>query len=187
MAQAMELAQKAIALDDSVAMAHSSLGLIYTLRGQYEKGISECERAIALEPNNESAYRLLGLALRYADRREEAIPMYQRAIRLSPFPKSTTVFGLGLAYIFTGHYEEGVAACEKAVDIQPNNILSQVNLTFAYIVSGREEEARATAAQVLRLDPDFSVDRFAKKALRYKNKSDTERFVVALRKAGLPE
>jgi adenylate cyclase len=187
MGQAMELAQKAIALDDSVAMAHSSLGLIYTLRGQYEKGISECERAIALEPNNESAYRLLGLALRYADRREEAIPMYQRAIRLSPFPKSTTVFGLGLAYIFTGRYEEGVAACKKAVDIQPNNILSQVNLTFAYTVSGREEEARATAAQVLRLDPDFSVARFAKKTLRYKNKSDTERFVVALRKAGLPE
>jgi adenylate cyclase len=187
MGQAMELAQKAIALDDSVAQAHSSLGLIYTLRGQYEKGISECERAIALEPNNESAYRLLGLALRYADRREEAIPVYQRAIRLSPFPKSTTLFGLGLAYIFTGRYEEGVAACKKAVDIQPNNILSQVNLTFAYTVSGREEEARATAAQVLRLDPDFSVARFAKKTLKYKNKSDTERFVVALHKAGLPE
>ena len=187
MGQAMELAQKAIALDDSVAMAHSSLGLIYTLRGQYEKGISECESAVALEPNNESAHRLLGLALRYADRREEAIPMYQRAIRLSPFPKSTTLFGLGLAYIFTGRYEEGVAACKKAVDIQPNNILSQVNLTFAYTVSGREEEARATAAQVLRLDPDFSVARYAKKTLKYKNKSDTERFVVALRKAGLPE
>jgi len=187
MGQAMELAQKAIALDDSVAMAHSSLGLIYTLRGQYEKGISECERAVALEPNNESAHRLLGLALRYADRREEAIPMYQRAIRLSPFPKSTTLFGLGLAYIFTGRYEEGVAACKKAVDIQPNNILSQVALTFAYTVSGREEEARATAAQVLRLDPDFSVARFAKKTLKYKNKSDTERFVVALRKAGLPD
>ena len=187
MGQAMELAQKAIALDDSVAMAHSSLGLIYTLRGQYEKGISECESAVALEPNNESAHRLLGLALRYADRREEAIPMYQRAIRLSPFPKSTTLFGLGLAYIFTGRYEEGVAACKKAVDIQPNNILAQVNLTFAYTVSGREEEARATAAQVLRLDPDFSVARYAKKTLKYKNKSDTERFVVALRKAGLPE
>jgi adenylate cyclase len=187
MGQAMELEQKAIALDDSVAMAHSSLGLIYTLRGQYEKGISECESAVALEPNNESAHRLLGLALRYAGRREEAIPVYQRAIRLSPFPKSTTVFGLGLAYIFTGRYEEGVAACKKAVDIQPNNIISQVALTFAYTVSGREEEARATAAQVLRLDPDFSVARYAKKTLRYKNKSDTERFVVALRKAGLPE
>jgi adenylate cyclase len=187
MGQAMELAQKAISLDDSVAMAHSSLGLIYTLRGQYEKGISECERAVALEPNNESAYRFLGLALRYADRREEAIPVYQRAIRLSPIPKSTTLFGLGLAYIFTGRYEEGVAACKKAVDIQPNNILAQVNLTFAYTVSGREEEARATAAQVLRLDPDFSVARFAKKTLKYKNKSDTERFVVALRKAGLPD
>ena len=185
MAQAMELAQKASSLDDSVAMAHSLSGLIYTLTGQYEKGVSECERAVASEPNNESAHRLLGLALRYADRREEAIPIYQRAIRLSPIPKSTTLFGLGLAYIFTGRYEEGVAACKKAVDIQPNNILSQVNLTFAYTVSGREEEARATAAQVLRLDPDFSVARFAKKTLKYKNKSDTERFVDALRKAGL--
>ncbi|MBA7680690.1 Lipopolysaccharide assembly protein B [subsurface metagenome] len=184
MAHAMELAQKASSLDDSVALAHSLSGLIYTLTRQYEKGVSECEKAVALEPNSESAHRLLGLALRFADRREEAIPIYQRAIRLSPFPKSTTLFGLGLAYIFTGRYEEGVAACKKAVDIQPNNILSQVNLTFAYTVSGREEEARATAAQVLRLDPDFSVARFAK-ASKYKNKSDTSRFVAALHKAGL--
>jgi len=184
MARAMELAQKAIALDDSMSHAHSLLGQLYTFARQYEKGIAECEKAVALEPNSESAHRLLGLALRIADRREEAIPIYQRAIRLSPFPKSATLFGLGLAYIFTGRYEEGVAACKKAVDIQPNNILSQVNLTFAYTVSGREEEARATAAQVLRLDPDFSVARFAK-ASKYKNKSDTSRFVVALRKAGL--
>jgi len=187
MARAMELAQKAIALDDSMSHAHSLLGQLYTFAGQYEKGIAECEKAVALEPNSESAHRLLGLALRYAGRWGEAIPIYEQAIRLNPFPKSTTLFGLGLAYIFTGRYEEGVAACKKAVDIQPNNILSQVNLTFAYTVSGREEEARTTAEQVLRLDPKFSVDHFAKRALRFKNKSDTSRFVVALRKAGLPD
>jgi adenylate cyclase len=185
MARAMELAQKAINMDDSMVPAHSLLGLVYTFTRQYEKGIAECEKAVALGPNNEAAHRFLGLALRHASKWEEAIPLYERAIRLSPFPKSTTLFGLGLAYLFTGRYEEGVVACKKAVDSQPNSILSHINLTFAYSVSGREEEARTTAAQVLRLDPKFSVDHFAKRALKFKNQADTERFVAALRKAGL--
>jgi adenylate cyclase len=185
MTRAMELAQKAINMDDSMVPAHSLLGLVYTFTRQYEKGIAECEKAVALGPNNEAAHRFLGLALRHASRWEEAIPLYERAIRLSPFPKSTTLFGLGLAYLFTGRYEEGVVACKKAVDSEPNSILSHINLTFAYSVSGREEEARTTAAQVLRLDPKFSVDHFARRALPFKNQADTERFVTALHKAGL--
>jgi len=49
---------------------------------------------------------------------------------------------------------------------------------------GREEEARAAAAEVLRLDPKFSVEYFVK-TLPLKNKADTERLIDALRKAGL--
>jgi hypothetical protein len=48
----------------------------------------------------------------------------------------------------------------------------------------REEEARAAAAELRRLDPEFSVDRIAKR-LPFKDKVYTERYVNALRKAGL--
>jgi hypothetical protein len=49
---------------------------------------------------------------------------------------------------------------------------------------GREKEARAEAAEVLRIDPKFSLDSLAK-MLPYKEQSETDKVADALRKAGL--
>jgi hypothetical protein len=49
---------------------------------------------------------------------------------------------------------------------------------------GREKEARAEAAEVLRINPNFSVDYFAK-TLPYKDQKVTNNLIDALRKAGL--
>ena len=59
--RAYELAQKAVALDDSAPEAHGILGQIYLQRGQHDQALAEAERAIALDPN--SAERYVGLAL----------------------------------------------------------------------------------------------------------------------------
>jgi hypothetical protein len=57
-------------------------------------------------------------------------------------------------------------------------------LTAAYIVMGLEQEARGEAAEVLRINPKFSVDVYAKR-LHFKDQSAIEKFSDALRKAGL--
>jgi hypothetical protein len=49
---------------------------------------------------------------------------------------------------------------------------------------GREKDARAEAAEVLRVDPKFSLDSLAK-MLPYKDRSETDKVANALRKAGL--
>jgi hypothetical protein len=49
---------------------------------------------------------------------------------------------------------------------------------------GREKEARAEAAEVLRISPKFSLDYYAK-TLGYRDQSETDKIVDALRKAGL--
>jgi hypothetical protein len=49
---------------------------------------------------------------------------------------------------------------------------------------GREKEARAEAAEVIRINPKFSLDLFAKRQV-YKDQSETDKLVNALRKAGL--
>jgi adenylate cyclase len=84
-AKAIELTQKALALDDSLAVARSRLGFLYTLIRQHEKGVAEAEQAVALNPNSAGAHDYLGFALRFAGRPEEAIPVIKRAIRLNPF------------------------------------------------------------------------------------------------------
>jgi adenylate cyclase len=57
-------------------------------------------------------------------------------------------------------------------------------MAVTYIMVGREEEARAEAAEVLRINPNFSVDSWAR-SLVYRDQSETDRVVNALRKTGL--
>jgi adenylate cyclase len=184
--QAIKLSKKAIALDESLARPHALLAFLYVFTRQYEKGIAQCERALELGPNDERAHFLVGTALRFAGRWAEAIPVYEKAIRLNPFPQSNTYFGLGMAYCFTGQFDKGIEACQRATHGNPNDLLAHVVLTAAYSMAGREEEARATAEKVLKINPKFTVKSFEKKVLRLKNQSDVKRYVEALRRAGLP-
>jgi adenylate cyclase len=185
-ARAIKLAQRSIAVDESLGRARGLLGFLYTMTGQNEKGIMEAESAITLEPNSDLAHQYLGLALRFGGRPNEAIPVIKKAIRLNPSAPGTYLFNLGLSYLFSGQYEEAIGECKKATTREPDNLGAQIALIVAYGLSGRDEEARATASEVLRINPEFSLEYFTK-TLAYKNQADRDRYIGALRKAGLPE
>jgi adenylate cyclase len=124
------------------------------------------------------------LSLTFAGRPEEAIPLFQKAIRLNPFGPAWYFFSLGNALGSTGRFEEAVSAYTRALQRSPDSLLSHVFLTATYIMMGREREARAEAAEVLRINPKFSVDYFAK-TLSYKDQKVTTNLINALHKAGL--
>jgi TolB-like protein/lipopolysaccharide biosynthesis regulator YciM len=182
--KAIEFTQKAIAIDESHGEARALLGFLYTLTGEYEKGVEEAQKAINLSPNSDLAHQYLGFCLRFAGKPKEAIPVLKRAIRLNPFTPSIILFNLGLSYLFSGQYEEAITECKRATTREPNNLGAHLALTVAYSVSGRNEEARAAATEVLRIEPKFSIEYFSK-TIVYKNQADRDRFIEALRKAGL--
>ncbi len=182
--KAMELLQKAIALDDTFAEGYSRLGFLYSMTRQHDKGVAEAEKGVALSPNSAIAHFMLGKTLFFAGRSEESIPEYKKAIRLNPIPPHNYLWSLGLSYAYTGQYEEAVTWCEKAVRQAPDSLLDRMMMTVVYSLSGRNEEARAEAAEVLRIQPKLSLEKFEKK-LTYKKKTDREKFIGALRKAGL--
>ena len=124
------------------------------------------------------------LSLTFAGRPEEAIPLFQKAIRLNPFGPTWYFFNLGTALGFTGRFEEAVSAYKKALQRSPDNLLAHVLLATTYSMMGREKEARAEAAEVLRINPKFSLDYFAK-TLPYKDQKVINNLIDALRKAGL--
>jgi adenylate cyclase len=184
LARAIELAQKAIALDDSLASAHSLLGFLFTTLRQHDMGIDECERAVVIDPNSADAYTYLALSLHYGGRHEEAIPFFKKAMRLNPMNPSYYLWGLGTAYRHSGRYEEAIAVCKKAIHSEPDYLHAHSILASLYSLSGREEEARTAAAEVLRIDPNYSVDHLAE-TLPYKKRADLELVINSLRKAGL--
>jgi adenylate cyclase len=87
--KAVELAQKALALDDTLAFTHTLWSHIYRLKRQHKKAIAEGERAIALNPNGADAHAYFAPILFSADKPEEALAMIKKAIRLNPFPPKT--------------------------------------------------------------------------------------------------
>jgi len=52
----MELVQKAIVLDDTLAEAHGLLGFLYSMTRQHDKAIAQGEKAVALNPNSANAH-----------------------------------------------------------------------------------------------------------------------------------
>ncbi len=110
--------------------------------------------------------------------------MFKKAIRLNPFPPNWYYQQLGATYFMTGQYEDAITVCKKAVQYKPNNLFTHIALAMTYTLCGQEEEARAEAAEVLRINPKFSLERYAK-TLPYKNQADVGFQIDALRKAGL--
>ena len=162
--KAMELVQKALAMDDSISNAHGLLSSIYSAKREYDKAIAEGERAVALEPSGADAHVFYGHESAQAGRTEEAIPIFQKAIRLNPYGSASSFVMLGNAYARTGRFEEAVSAYKKALLRGAVWITRLLILVWplAYIALGREKEARAEAAEVLRINPKFSLDNFAK-------------------------
>jgi adenylate cyclase len=183
-AQATDSIKKAIALDNNNSDAFIVLSDIYLLKKQHEQAIVAAERAVRLNPNGADAYCQLAHVLQKSDRSAEAIDLFKKAIRLNPFPPSYYLTMLGIAYIPLGQYEEAIDALKKAIHIESNNLFAHVILAAAYIRAGKEEEAHNQAAEVLRIDPKFSLD-YYEEILPDINRAFVKDHIASLRKAGL--
>ncbi len=128
----------------------------------------------------------MGNCLNFAARPQEAIPYFERAMRLNPHPQLWYYIQLGQAYRMVGRYEESLAQIKKSLALSPNSTSSYAHLIFTLTEMGKENEARAAAADLMRINPKFSVGKYSR-ALSYKDKEYSKRWGEALRKAGLPE
>ena len=184
--RSIELGNKAVALDESNPYAHANLAFPYMLLGEYDKGILAAEKGLSLAPNYAGGYFALGAVLATAGRHQEAIPIFKKCLRLSPVPVHSQVLGLlATSYTSLGQFEEAIATYKKVLHVYgPDQLPAHLGLAGTYAIMGREKEARAEGAEVMRIDPEFSVERYLKS--RPYNQSRKDFIAAALRKAGLP-
>jgi len=181
---AVDSAQRAITLNDSLATAHALLGNFYLSKKQHDQAIAEGERAIRLDPNDAESYAWLGQILNYAGRPAETIGLLEKAMRLNPHYPEYYPSILGFAYRLIGQYEEAVAAQKSALSRNPDFLSAHTVLAVLYSELGREAEARAEVAEMLRISPQFSLKVYGQR-VPFKNPADLERYLAALHKAGL--
>jgi adenylate cyclase len=178
--------KKALALNDSLDIAHSLLGWIYLFKRQHDEAIKEGERAIELNPNGAEAHAQLAFFLIFSEKTELAHKLLKRAFRLNPIPPSHYYDFLAITHRNKGQYEKAIELCKKGLSGNPDQLSLYLTLTISYSLLNRTEEAQKAAEEVLRIDPNFSLEYYAK-TMPYKHQETGDKFVEALRKAGLPD
>ena len=182
--QALAAAQRALALNDSYPWSHIILGYVYLWQKQYEQALAEMERAMALAPNEAGSYAALAEVLSRVGRTEDALEAAAQALRLKPVVADEHLASVGTAYALAGRYEEAIAPLQRYLSRYPNILGAHLTLAAVYSELGQDAEARAEAAEVLRLNPKFSLE-VHKQRMPIKDPAMLERHIAALRKAGL--
>src|SRR6266852_3321628 len=147
--RAFQLAQQAIALDDSLSPAHSILAAIYVQKGQYDQAVTEAQRSIALNPNSPLGYVWLAEVMNNMARPTEALVAVEKAMRLDPRNRNRYLSEQGHAYTELGRYEEAIPAFKRDPAFT-NNLWDHVHLAQDYVQVGQEDAAHAAAAEVER-------------------------------------
>jgi adenylate cyclase len=184
MEQVLQMAQKSVALNESLPEAHTLLGNVYLWREQHDEAIEELERAIALDPNNAEALYTLASAMTFVGRPNEAIRIIKKAMRLDPHYPERYVYNLGRAYFQIGRYREAIPSLTEALIKNPNFPPVLFYMAASYANMGELDRAREKVEEIKRLRPNFRSEIGNEKGL-YKYEKDLERLDEGLRKAGL--
>lgn len=181
---AVAAVQRALALNDSFHFNHMVLGYIYLSQQQYDQALAEMERGIALAPNEALSYATLAVVLSYTGRTEDALEAAAQALRLKSEVADGHLADVGVAYAVAGRYEEARAPLQRYLSRYPNMLPSHLMLAVVYSELGQTAEARAEVAEVLRINPTFSLE-VHKQRMPIKDPALLERHIAVLRKAGL--
>ena len=132
--RAFAAAQRAVALNDSLAGARALLGAVHLFKEQYEEGIAEMERAIALDPNSAEAYVPLAEPLDFVKRPEAARESVEAALRRNPHYPGHFFYDLGVAYFRTGRYQKAIVLLEKVRRLNPQDPSIHTDLAITYLM-----------------------------------------------------
>jgi adenylate cyclase len=186
--RAVDLAQKAVALDRDDAGAHCTLGRIRYLCREYAAAISELELALDLNPSLALAHYGLGAAFVFSGKPHDAFPHLESAIRLSPQDPNMGSFLVRIAEAkyLVGDDEAAVRFALKAL-AQPSFQWSRYAILIAALGQlGRQEEAQRYLAEVTRMRSNFSVA-FVQTMHPFGHDMGIDRLLRGLRKAGVVE
>ena len=187
--EALESAERGLALDDQDTQALRSIGLVHFFSKNHTLALSYYERAVAANPNEAENRALLGAALGVAGDYDAALAQFETAMRLSPRDAhiATWYNYLAIAAFVAGRIEEAAEWARKAGEANPQ--FPGGYRTFAASAGnlGRLTEAAAAREKLQELLPHLTIAQLRESLPYFKNPDDLERYLDGLRKAGLPE
>jgi TolB-like protein/DNA-binding winged helix-turn-helix (wHTH) protein/Flp pilus assembly protein TadD len=153
MPKAEAAARKALALDDSLAEAHSSLaGVLYRYHWDWDGADKEFQISLELEPNSAETHRAYAVYLMTMRRHEEALVEAQRARALSPVSLVINT-ELATALVRLGRCDDAIAHLRKTLELDPRFARVYQTLGEAYNAKGEWTEALSALEKSDTLSP----------------------------------
>jgi adenylate cyclase len=175
------------ARDDPTSLRFAAQVLAYSAK-DYETALGAIDRSLYLNPNSAQGYTGGGWVNAHSSRPLVAIDYFHRAMRLSPIDpeKGIALSGIGMSYLMLERYDEALTWGENALREMPNYGSSHRVVIGALVGLGRLDEARSAASRLMEAFPTFTLT-LQKRINPWRDQAFAERYVEALRVAGVPE
>jgi adenylate cyclase len=179
---AVELARGAVQRDRFDATGYAELAYANLYKKRHDESLADYGRAIALNPNDADIIAQYADALVYAGQPSKSVELLGKAMRLNPCYPDQYLWDLADAYNAMARAADVIATVQRMQN--PNEGRRLLAANYAHL--GMIAEARAHAAEVMRLHPGFTIGQWRHRP-PYRDSAILERYIEGLRKAGLPD
>ena len=159
--RAIELFQKALAIDPKYALAYAGLGDAYERRYYYDfppawvdSAVTVSTHAITIDPNLAEGYKALGSALQTKGEVRAALELYKKAVSLNP-NYAPAINNIGFVAWSLGSYDEAAKWMRKASLLEPNFARWTANVGFYYLHLGLDSLTQVWLRKAMDLQPDY--------------------------------
>ncbi len=177
------LIHKALAIEEpgSHVRAHGLLGILHSVRGDFDGALREVNLALDMNGSDASAYASRAGVLLWKGRFDEAIASGETGLRFDPNPAPGVLYELAFAYYMAGRHKDAVMLAERTSRKHPEFHNLHVIRMMALAESGDIDGARLAHAQVQEKMPFFQPGR---QGTRFEKSADRDKVQASLRKAG---
>jgi adenylate cyclase len=182
--KAQAYVDRALEIDPGNADAYTASSMILLFQWQHDKAVAAAKQAVELAPGAAGTAEFASHVLAASGFPEEAVVLSEKAMTLSPNYPAAYLGTLGNAYRLSGRTEQAIEAFQAYHAHNPGFGLT--DLVIVYQQSGRLEEAKRTAEQLLAARPNFTVAAWLKTQFSRRDTTQVEADAAALRAAGLP-
>jgi TolB-like protein/class 3 adenylate cyclase/cytochrome c-type biogenesis protein CcmH/NrfG len=181
--EALELAQKAVALDPDDYGNHWDLAYVALNLGRFDQSLSEYERAVLLNPNDADLLCEMAVMLIRIGEPARGIRQIKRAMEINPYFPEWYTWNLGWGYFNARQYKAAIEELGKMNDPPKNVWLARA---AAHARLGQKSQAREALGRFIIFDPGCTIEDQRKREI-FKKPEDEEHWLESLRMAGLTD
>jgi adenylate cyclase len=187
--RALQCTRRALDIDENCTLALAVDGCVHTnLLKRLDIGLLRYEHALHVNPNDSLAWLFKGTLHAFKGEGEPAVKATQRALKLSPLDPHRYFYDSLAATVECAakRYDRAIEAAKRSLRLNRKHSSTLRALAVAQWSVGHQDEARATVAELMRLEPGYTISKFLERSPSSEYETGKE-WSKALRSAGVPE